>query len=107
MSRERARRRAVREAEQARERAVRQRRVARRQRRRAVVRRLTPQLRRGRSGRLARHSRGERAAIVLLTVAALILIWTFVDDLALRIALIVLLLLVLPAIVVIALDRRT
>lgn len=72
-----------------------------------MVRRLTPQLRRGRSGRLARHSRGERAAIVLLTGAALILIWSFVDNLALRIALIVLLLLVLPAIVVIALDRRT
>ncbi|MEH1169400.1 hypothetical protein V6V47_28870 [Micromonospora sp. CPCC 205539] len=107
MSRERARRRAEREAEQARERAVRQRRVARRQRRRALVRTLTPQLRRGRSGRLARHTRGERAAIVLLTGAAMILIWTFVDDLALRIALIVLLLLVLPAIVVIALDRRT
>ncbi|MCF0095745.1 hypothetical protein [Micromonospora sp. MH99] len=107
MSRERARRRAEREAELARERAARQRRVARRQRRRAVVRRLTPQLRRGRTGRLARHTRGERAAIVLLTVAAMILIWTFVDDVALRVALIVLLLLVLPAIVVIALDRRT
>ncbi|MET8279160.1 hypothetical protein [Micromonospora sp. NPDC005174] len=107
MSRERARRRAEREAELARERAVRQRRVARRQRRRAVLRRLAPQVRRGRTGRLARHSRGERAAIVLLTGAAMILIWTFVDDLALRVALIVLLLLVLPAIVVIALDRRT
>ena len=34
------------------------------------------------------------------------LIWTFVDDLALRVLLIVLLLLGLPAIVVIALDRR-
>ncbi|MFD6567400.1 hypothetical protein [Micromonospora profundi] len=107
MSRERARRRAEREAVLARERAVRQRRVARRQRRRAVVRRLTPRVRWGRSGRLARHSRGERAAIVLLTGAAVLMIWTFVDDLALRIALIVLLLLVLPAIVVIALDRRT
>ncbi|MEU7845127.1 hypothetical protein AB0B39_29655 [Micromonospora sp. NPDC049114] len=107
MSRERARRRAEREADLARERAARQRRVARRQRRRAVVRRLTPQLRRGRTGRLARHTRGERAAIVLLTVAAMIVIWTFVDDVALRVALIVLLLLVLPAIVVIALDRRT
>ncbi|MGC4852985.1 hypothetical protein ACLQ24_06195 [Micromonospora sp. DT4] len=107
MSRERARRRAERAAELARERAVRQRWVARRQRRRAVLRRLTPQVRRGRAGRLARHTRGERAAIVLLTGAAMILIWTFVDDLALRVALIVLLLLVLPAIVVIVLDRRT
>ena len=47
------------------------------------------------------------AGIVLLTLASLILIWSLVDDLALRIALVVLLLLVLPAIVVIALDRRT
>lgn len=107
MSKERARRRAVRQAEAEAERAVRRRRVARRERRRAVVRRLTPKVRRGRTGRLARHTRGERAAIVLLTGAALVGIWYFVDDLALRLALVVLLLLVLPAIVVIALDRRT
>ncbi|WP_406042692.1 hypothetical protein OG799_02570 [Micromonospora sp. NBC_00898] len=107
MSKERARRRAVRQAEAEAERAVRRRRVARRERRRAVVRRLTPTIRRGRTGRLARHTRGERAAIVLLTGAALVGIWYFVDDLALRLALVVLLLLVLPAIVVIALDRRT
>lgn len=44
---------------------------------------------------------------MLLTLAALFLIWSLVDDLALRVALAVLLLLVLPAIVVIALDRRT
>ncbi|WP_446216037.1 hypothetical protein [Micromonospora sp. IBHARD004] len=107
MSKERARRRAARQAELEAERAVRRRRVARRERRRAVVRRLTPKVRRGRTGRLARHTRGERAAIVLLTGATLAGIWYFVDDLALRLALIVLLLLVLPAIVVIALDRRT
>ncbi|MBM0227865.1 MULTISPECIES: hypothetical protein [Micromonospora] len=107
MSKERARRRAARQAELAAEQAVRRRRVARRERRRAVVRRLTPKLRRGRTGRLARHTRRERAAIVLLTGAALVGIWYFVDDLALRLALVVLLLLVLPAIVVIALDRRT
>ncbi|MGK5741863.1 hypothetical protein [Micromonospora sp. URMC 103] len=107
MSKERARRRAEREAELARERAVRRRRVARRERRRVLVRRLTPRLRRRGAGRLVRHSRAERAGIVLLTVAALVLIWSLVDDLALRIALVVLLLLVLPAIVVIALDRRT
>ncbi|SCL37401.1 hypothetical protein GA0070624_5859 [Micromonospora rhizosphaerae] len=104
MSKERARRREARQAQLERERAVRLRRVARRERRRALVRRLTP--RRGRTGRLARHTRGERAAIVLLTGAALIGIWSLVDDLALRLALVVLLLLVLPAIVVIALDRR-
>ncbi|MER7419256.1 hypothetical protein ABT346_21160 [Micromonospora peucetia] len=107
MSKERARRRAAREAEAARERGVRERQAARRARRRALVRRMTPSLRRRRTGRLSRHSRGERAAIVLLTLVAMILIWSLVGDLALRIALVVLLLLVLPAIVVIALDRRT
>ncbi|WP_091672882.1 hypothetical protein [Micromonospora auratinigra] len=107
MSKERARRREARQAQLTAERAARARKVARRQRRRAVVRRLTPTLRRGRTGRLRRHTRGERAAIVLLTGAALAGIWSFVDDLALRLALVVLLLLVLPAIVVIALDRRT
>ncbi|MFE9958726.1 hypothetical protein [Micromonospora sp. NPDC005299] len=106
MSKERARRREARQAEQERERAARARRVARRARRRAVVRRLTLTPRRGRTGRLRRHSRGERAAIALLTGAAVAGIWSFVDDLALRLALVVLLLLVLPAIVVIALDRR-
>ncbi|GAA2700778.1 hypothetical protein ACFY2R_08285 [Micromonospora olivasterospora] len=107
MSKERARRREAREAELARERAVRRRRVVRRERRRALVRRVTPRWPRRRSGRLARHSRGERAAIVGLTVVALVGIWAFVDSLALRLALAVLLLLVLPAIVVIALDRRS
>lgn len=106
MSKERARRRAVREAEAARERLLRQRRLARRRRTRTLVRKLTPQWRRGRTGRLARRSRGERAAIVGLSLVALFGIWTFVDDLALRLVLVVLLLLVLPAIVVIALDRR-
>jgi hypothetical protein len=106
VSKERARRRAAREAEAARERVARQRTVARRQRRRALVRRLTPQWRRGRTGRVGRRTRGERAAIVGLTLAALFGIWAFVDDLALRLVLVVLLLLVLPAIVVIALDRR-
>jgi Flp pilus assembly protein TadB len=106
LSKERARRREARQAELERERAACARRVARRARRRAVVRRLTPTPRRGRTGRLRRHSRGERAAIVLLTGAAVAGIWSFVDDLALRLALVVLLLLVLPAVVVIALDRR-
>ncbi|TDB88042.1 hypothetical protein E1091_15455 [Micromonospora fluostatini] len=107
MSKERARLRAAREAEQARQRAARERRVARRDRRRALLRRLTPRWRRRRTGRLLRHSRRERLAIVALTGVAVLGIWVLVDNLALRLALIALLLLVLPAIVVIALDRRT
>ncbi len=43
---------------------------------------------------------------MLLTAVAVAGIWYLVDDLALRLALVVLLLLVLPAIVVIALGRR-
>ncbi len=44
---------------------------------------------------------------MLSTVAVILMIWTLVDDLALRFGLVALLLLVLPAIVVIALDRRS
>ncbi len=106
MSKERARRRAAREAEAARRQVVRERALARRARRRALARRLVPAVRRGRTGRLLKYSRGERSAIVALTLAAVILIWTLVPDLALRIGLVALLLLVLPVIVVIALDRR-
>ncbi|PZG22744.1 hypothetical protein C1I95_04755 [Micromonospora craterilacus] len=106
MSKERAQRRAAREAEAARRQVVRERSLARRARRRALVRRLTPTVRRGRTGRLRRYSRGERSAIVALTLAAIILIWMLVPDPGLRIGLVALLLLVLPVIVVIALDRR-
>ncbi|MDG4796589.1 hypothetical protein [Micromonospora sp. WMMD1082] len=106
MSKERAQRRAAREAELARRRVLRERATARRDRRRALLRRMVPTVRRGRTGRLPRYSRGERSAIVALTLAAIVLIWALVPDLALRLMLIVLLLLVLPVIVVIALDRR-
>lgn len=108
MSKERARRRAVRVAEVERERAARARAVGRRQRRRALLRRVTPRLPVRRTGRLfVRRSRGERAGVVVLSLAALAAIWSLVDDLALRLGLIALLLLVLPAVVVIALGRRT
>ncbi|MFC6020357.1 hypothetical protein ACFP2T_29825 [Plantactinospora solaniradicis] len=108
MSKERARRRAVRLAEAERERAARARAVVRRQRRRVLLRRLTPRLPDRRTGRLfVRRSRGERAGVVVLSLAAVTVIWLLVDDLALRLGLIALLLLVLPAVVVIALGRRT
>ena len=108
MSKERARRREAREAEAEAARARRQRSLVRRDRRRAVLRRLTPRLPDRRTGRLfARRNRGQRAAIVVLTLAAVGAVWQFVGPLALRLALIGLLLLALPAFVVIALDRRT
>ncbi|WP_306345172.1 hypothetical protein, partial [Rhizomonospora bruguierae] len=89
-------------------RARRARKVARRQRRRALVRRLTPRLPDRRTGRLyARRSRGERAAVVGLVLAALLVIWLLVEPIALRLALFALLILALPAIVVVLLGRRT
>ena len=106
MAKERALRRAAREAEAARLREKRARATARRQRRRAVVARLTPRQRR--TGRLfARRSRGERAGIVVVTIVLLALIWFLVDDAALRVVLTLLTVLCLPALVIVALGRRT
>jgi len=106
LAKERALRRAAREAEAERLRAARARAEARRRRRRQLVRRLTPQRRR--TGRLfARRSRGERAGIGVVTLLLLGVVWWLVDDLALRLVLTVLGLLCLPALVIVALGRRT
>ncbi|MEV4534964.1 hypothetical protein AB0J82_14150 [Asanoa sp. NPDC049518] len=106
MAKERALRRAAREAEAAKLRARRARVVARRQRRRALVARLTPKRRR--TGRLlARRTRGQRAGIAVVTLVLLALVWFLVDDVALRLVLTLLGLLCLPALVVVALGRRT
>ena len=106
MAKERARRRALREAEAARSAAARARVEARRRRRRALVRRLRPRVRR--TGRmLPRRSRGQRAGIAILTVVVLGLVWLVLDDLALRLALTILVVLGLPAVVVAVLGRRT
>jgi Flp pilus assembly protein TadB len=108
MSRERALRRAAREAEAAAARERRARAVARRERRRALRRRFTPRLPSRRTGRLfVRRSRTQRAAIAVLALAAAFLVWQLVDSLALRVALLVVLVLGLPAFVVLALGRRT
>lgn len=105
MSKERARRRAEREALAAREKAK----AARRRGRRDALRRLKPTLpRRRRTGSLlARRTRVERAGIAALTTVGVAAAWFLVDPLGLRLVLIVLLVLVLPAVVVIALGRRT
>jgi Flp pilus assembly protein TadB len=105
VSRERARRRAERLAVLEREKAVRARRAERRQRRRAFVRALTP--RRRRAGRLYRHSRGERVGIALVPLLAAVAVWLLVSDVALRIVLTALIVLVLPALVVVVLGRRS
>ncbi|WP_067498189.1 hypothetical protein [Actinoplanes sp. TFC3] len=105
MSKERARRRAERLAVLEREKAARARKVVRRDRRRSLVRKLTPQRRS--SGRLYRRSRAQRAGIVVIPLLAAALVWFLVPDLALRLVFIVLIVLVLPALVVVVLGRRS
>jgi Flp pilus assembly protein TadB len=104
VSKERAKRRAERLAVLEREKAARARKVARRQRRRVLVRKLTPKV--GRSGRLYRRSRRQRMGIVLVPLLAVIAIWLLVPDLGLRIVLTVVIVMALPALVVLILGRQ-
>jgi Flp pilus assembly protein TadB len=106
VSKERARRRAERLAVLEKQKAARARRSAWRQRRRALVRGLTPGPRRS-SGRIYRRSRTQRVGIAVVPVLAIAAVLVFVPDLALRIVLIALIVLVLPALVVVILGRRT
>jgi hypothetical protein len=105
MSKERARRRAERVAVLEKQKAVRARKVARRQRRRALVTRLTP--RPGRSGRLYKRSRGERLGIVAVPLVLIAAVWVFLPDLALRVVLTTVIVLAAPALVVVVLGRRS
>ncbi len=108
MSKERARRRAEREAARAAAEAVRLRRF----RRRAVLhdwlrrlRRLRPAARRSAWG-LGRRSPAQRSMIVGVGLALLFAVWYFVDSLATRIALSLLVLLVLPVLAIVSFDRK-
>jgi hypothetical protein len=110
MSKERALRRATREA-QARKARVRRERAARR---RVLLSRLLPgrprpgSPRRRRSGRLpSRLSRPERAGITVGSLAAVTFVWLLVDGLSTRIALTALIALCAPMLFVLTLDRRT
>ncbi len=109
MSKQRAHRRALRLAEVERERAarerVRARRLRRARRRAAIAHRLA---RRGRTGRMfARRSAVERVGIALAAGVVIAAIWLEFDGLATQIALTALVLVALPALIVLALDRRT
>jgi hypothetical protein len=104
MSKERAQRRAERLAVLEKQKAARARKVARRQRRGELVRRLTP--RPGSAGRLHRRSRRERVGIVVLPVAAAAAVWLFVPDPGLRIVLTAMLVIAVPALVVLVLGKR-
>ena len=106
MSKERARRRAERIVVLEKEKAARARKVARRQRRRVLVRRLTP----GRlpsSGRLHRRSRGQRIGIAVVPLVAAVLVWLLVPDPALRIVLTAMIVIAVPALVVLVLGKRS
>lgn len=87
-----------------REKAARARQVARRQRRRALVKRLTPRI--GRPGRIYRRSRGQRLGIVLVPLLAVAAVWLLVPDLALRVVLTIVMVMALPALVVLILGKR-
>jgi hypothetical protein len=98
VSKERAKRRAERLAVMEKEKAGRARKVARRQRRRQLVRRLTPRV--GRPGRIYRRSPRERVGIVLVPLLAIVAVWLFVPDVPLRIVLTIVIVMALPVVVV-------
>jgi hypothetical protein len=105
MSKERARRRAEREAARAAEQAVRLRRERRRRRWAALVRRVTPRRRRSAWG-LGRRSPGQRSVIIGVGALALLAVWVLIDSLSTRIGLTVLVLLLLPVVAVVSFDRK-
>ena len=108
MSKQRAIRRAEREAEAASARAARQRAAARKTKRRQMLRRVTPRRPDRRVGKVyPRRSYGERVLIVLAAAVAIWLIWSYVASFATRIALTATLVIVAPAIIVLAFGRRS
>ena len=107
MSRERALRRAAREAEATRRKARRERARRRAARRRALIRRLRPP-RRGRTGHLyPRRAWTERIGIALVALLAIGFVWWRFDDLTTRLALTIVIAVAAPAVVVLTLGRRT
>jgi Flp pilus assembly protein TadB len=104
VSKDRARRRAERLAVLEKETAARARVAARRQRRRALVRKLKPQRRR--TGRLPVFTRAQTTGIVVLPLIAAAAVWWLIPDVALRVLLIAMIVLVLPALVVVVAGRR-
>jgi Flp pilus assembly protein TadB len=104
VSKERARRREERLAVLEKEKAKRARKVARRDRRRVLFKRIRPNVRR--SGRLYRRSRRQRIGIVVVPALGIAAIWLLVPELALRVVLTILIVLALPVLVVVILGRR-
>ncbi|BCY06648.1 hypothetical protein [Actinoplanes sp. L3-i22] len=80
--------------------------MARRQRRRALLKKLElPKI--GSDGRLYQRSRRQRAGIAIVLLLAIAAVWMFIPETALRILLTVLLVLAAPALVVVVLGRRS
>ncbi|GLW12211.1 hypothetical protein Misp01_73390 [Microtetraspora sp. NBRC 13810] len=112
MSKERARRRAEREAEQARlaaVRAEREERLARRRRLRARLAALVPRpVRVARQGGvLARRHRAQNGVVAVLFLIVQVIAWLLVSGWAARLGVLVLSLLLLPVFVTVVFDRRS
>jgi Flp pilus assembly protein TadB len=106
MSKERARRRAARQALAARAAAKRARVQARRARWRGVRRRVLAPLDRRRAWLLGRRRPRQRLAALVLGAGLVFAVWYFVDSWPTRVALILLLVLVVPLLVVILFPRK-
>ncbi|GAB7047347.1 hypothetical protein [Catenuloplanes indicus] len=107
MSKDRAIRRAARLLEAEQKRAARAAVASRRQRRKDITDRIVPKLPDRRTGRLQpRRTATQRAAIVMLSLLAVMVTWYLVDDLVMRLIIVLVLILALPALIVIALGRR-
>ncbi|MET7326892.1 hypothetical protein [Nonomuraea sp. NPDC005650] len=108
MSKERARRRAEREAERARAIRANEERQARRARRRALVTRLTPRpvrfYRQG--GLLARRHRAQNIVVALGFLFVQAIVWLVWGSFPLSLAVLVFSLLLVPVVVTLAFDRR-
>ncbi|MEU4579363.1 hypothetical protein ACBI99_04355 [Nonomuraea sp. ATR24] len=109
MSKERARRRAEREAERARAMRINEERQARRARRRARLTRLVPRpvrvARQG--GLLARRHRAQNAVVALAFLLVQALAWLLWGSPLLSFGVLVFSLLLFPVLVTLAFDRRT
>ncbi|MGW0802898.1 hypothetical protein [Nonomuraea sp. NPDC002799] len=108
MSKERARRRAEREAERARAIRANEERQARRSRRRALVARLAPRpvrfYRQG--GLLARRHRAQNGLVALGFLLVQVIVWLVWGSFGLSLAVLVFSLLLAPVVVTLAFDRR-
>jgi Flp pilus assembly protein TadB len=109
VSKERARRRAEREAERARAIRANEERQARRARRRALIARLTPRPVRIRrqGGLLARRHRAQNAVVALGFLLVQVIAWLVWGSLLASFAVLVLSVLFVPVVVTLAFDRRT